>query len=122
MGNTVGIIALELGVAVIFWLLYVVIECAVLQFVNWGDFKTSLRAALLANLVSCWLVAASFLLLRRLGLPGMVVGFLAAIPLEALVFIRLKPEAKPLGWLAAIAANLVSFVILTLPVYWFAKG
>jgi hypothetical protein len=122
MGNTIGIIALELGVAVIFWLLYVVIESAVLQFVNWGDFRTSLRGALLANLVSSWAVALSFVMIRRFGLPGITGGLLVAIPLEGLVLSRLKPEAKTLGWFAAIAANLISFIILTIPVYWFSKG
>jgi hypothetical protein len=117
--NPVAIITLEAGTAILFWLVFVVIETAVLQFVNWGDFRFCLKASLLANLASGLVLTFSLIMIPRLGLAGLVVGVIISTLIEGLVFLRLQPGKKRLDWLAAILANLASFVILIFPIFWY---
>jgi hypothetical protein len=120
MDNPIAIFSLEIGAAVLFWLVVVVVETAVYQFMRYGDFRQCLRAALIANLVTALIVAAALMLIPRLGLSGLVVGGLVAILLEGLVLNRLKPGPSRQNWLTASLSNLVSFAILIFPVYFFA--
>ena len=118
MQNPAAIISLELGAAILFWMVFVVVETAVLQFVNWGDFRHCLRGSLIANLASALVLAMSLIWIPRFGLAGLTTGVLLSILIEGYVFFRLNPDAKSRNWLAAILANLVSFIILIFPVFW----
>lgn len=121
MPTNIAIISLELGAAILFWLLFVVLDAAIFQFLNWGDFRQCLRASLFANLASGFFVILSMVLIPQLGLPGLVAGCLVSILIQGRILIRLKPETKRLNWLAAILANVVCLVILVLPIYWFIR-
>jgi hypothetical protein len=122
MQNPVALYSLEIGAGILFWLVFVVIETAVLQFISWGDFRQCLRASFLANLASGLVIVIAFTLIPRYGLPGLIFGSLLSILIEGLIFNRLKKNSNRLNWIAAILANLVSFFILVLPVYLFSKG
>jgi hypothetical protein len=122
MPNATAIISLELGAAILFWLVFVVIETAVLQLINWGDFRHCLRASLIANLASALIIAISLIWIPRFGFAGLVIGGVLSIMIEGLVFSRLNPETNRRNWLAAILANLVSFLILIFPVFWIIRG
>jgi hypothetical protein len=120
--NTVAILSLEAGAAILLWLVFVVIETAVLQFVNWGEFRTCLKASFLANLFSGIIVILSLIMIPRLGLAGLIAGVLLSIIIEGFVLLRLKPGAKRQSWLAAALANIASFLILIFPIFWYARG
>ncbi len=122
MQDQVAVISLELGAALLYWLVFVVLETTVLQFVNWGEFRPCLRASLFANLISGFVIALSLVWIPRLGFTGLVLGTLTAILIEAAVLMRLKPGARRQNWVAAIATNLTSFMILIFPVFWIARG
>jgi hypothetical protein len=122
MPDPIIIYSLELGAAVLFWLVYVVVESAAFQFVNWGDFRQCLRASLLANLASVPVIAASLIWIPRFGLFGLICGGLIAIFIEGAVLRRLKRGANRINWIAAIVANLASFFLLTLPVYIYVRA
>ena len=62
MQNSLAIISLELGVAVLFWLVFVVLETAVFQFLQWDTFKGCIRASLIANLASGIIVAMEIII------------------------------------------------------------
>jgi hypothetical protein len=119
--NPAAIISLELGAAFLYWLVFVVVETAALQLVNWGDFRTCLKGSLLANLASALVVVLPIIWIPRFGLPGLVAGGILTIGIEGIVFTRLNPTAKRLDWVAAILANLSSFLILIFPVFWFSQ-
>jgi hypothetical protein len=119
--NPVAVISLEAGAAILFWLVFVVVETAVLQLVNWDEFRVCLKASLLANLASGVVVTLSLILIPRLGLAGLIAGVCLSTLIEGLVLFRLKPGAKRLDWLAAVLANLASFMILIFPIFWFAR-
>jgi hypothetical protein len=115
--NPVAIISLELGAALLYWLVFVVVETATLQLVNWGDFQHCLKASTLANLASALVVAFSLIWIPRFELPGLAAGLLLTIGIEGIVLTLLNSGVKRINWLAATVANLVSFLILILPVF-----
>ena len=117
MQNPVGILSLELGAALLYWLVFVVLETAALQLVNWGSFQSCLKASLLANLASGLIVALSLVWSPRFGVPGLIASLLLSVGIEGLVLTLLNPRVKRLNWLAAILANVGSFLILILPVF-----
>jgi hypothetical protein len=121
MQNPAAIISLEIGAALLYWLVFVVIETAVLQFFKWANFQHCLRASLLANLASGLFVAFSLIWIPRFGMAGLITGLMIAIGLEGFALTLLNPKAKRLGWIAAAIANLVSFLILVFPVFWFTR-
>jgi uncharacterized membrane protein YGL010W len=120
MDNPIAIFSLEIGAAVLFWLVIVVVETAVFQFMSYGDFRQCLRAALIANLATALIVAAALMLIQRFNLNGLAVAGLAAVLVEGLVLNRLKPGPTRQNWLTACVSNLASFAILIFPVYFYA--
>ncbi len=121
MANQLAVFSLEIGAAVLFWLVFVVIETAVFQLLNWGTFQACLRAAFLVNLASALLITAGLMSLQRLGWLGVTGSAVIAMLLEGLVLNRLKPGTQQLNWIVAILANLASFLILILPVFFFTR-
>ena len=121
MANQLAVFSLEIGAAVLFWLVFVVIETAVFQLLNWGTFQACLRAAFLVNLASALLITAGLMSLQRLGWLGVTVSAVIAMLLEGRVLNRLKPGTQQLNWIVAILANLASFLILILPVFFFTR-
>ncbi len=121
MQNPVAIYSLELGAALLYWLVFVVIETAILQFVNWGNFQHCLKASLFANLASGLVVALSLIWIPRFGIPGLIGGLIASIGIEGFVLTMRNRTKKRLNWLAAVLANLCSFLILVFPVFWISR-
>jgi len=119
--NPTAILSLELGAAFLYWLVFVVIETAALQLVNWGNFRACIKGSLIANLASALLIALSLIWMPRYGLLGLFVGLILAIGIEGFILNRLNPSVKSLNWLAAALANLASFFILILPLLYFSR-
>ena len=119
MQNTLAILSLEAGAAILFWLVFVVIETAILQICNWDEFRSCLKSSFLANLASGIFMIFSLIMIPRLGLAGLIAGALLSIFIEGLVLLRLKPGNKHKSWLAAILANFASFLILIVPIFWY---
>lgn len=121
MQNPVAIYSLELGAALLYWLVFVIIETAILQFVNWGNFQHCLKASLFANLASGLVVALSLIWIPRFGILGLIGGLIASIGIEGFVLTTQNRAKKRLNWLAAVLANLCSFLILVFPVFWISR-
>ncbi|MEW5870110.1 MAG: hypothetical protein AB1894_12600 [Chloroflexota bacterium] len=119
-GLLIGIYALGIGILCVLFLLIVVIESAVLQFMRWGSFRRSLRGSFLMNLAST-LVGFFFLaLLPQWKLLGILVAWALSVLIEGLVLLRLQRDAGRRNWTVALVANLVSYAILIVPAYLFA--
>lgn len=119
--NNLIIYSLELGAALLYWLVIVVVESAMLQFVGWGDLRQSLKGSMLANLASSLLIAASLFAIPRLGLLSLLLGFLIALPVEAWVLKKIQSNDRRASFSIAFIINLVSFGILILPIYFFTN-
>ena len=109
-----GLVALIIGTLII-----VFIEAAVLKLLKWGTFRRSLLAAFTMNLVTTLigLCGLSFLFLTTA--PVLIVEFLLSVLVEGGILVLFKRGAARENWLAALLANLASYLLVILPVYIF---
>jgi hypothetical protein len=107
------IVALGLGVgaAVLLAVVVVVVEAVVLRVMKWGAFWRSLLGSLLMN------IASGVVGLFFIGLGGLIgpigwviVTFLASIAIEGGVLALMKREQAGRGFLAALVANVVTYI------------
>ena len=112
-----GYLIFTIVALLVLFILMVLAESLIMQLMNWGALKPSLKAATVMNLISS---LASFIVLAmvpRIGTPGIFVAFLISVIIEALVLIRFK-SGKPIhNWSVSLAANLGSYLILIYPAF-----
>ena len=94
--------------------LIVAVEAAVLFFLKWGTFKRSLLAALVMNLVTTLIGGGMIFLLSNIYL-GLLVDFLLSVLIEGGVLMLFNRETVRKNWIAALAANAVSYLLILLP-------
>ncbi len=119
-GLVIATLSLSIGILAMLFLLIVVMESAVLQFMRWDTFRRSLRGAFLMNLASTLVGFFFIALLPEWGLLGVFIAWTLSVLIEGLVLVRLKREGGRHNWLVALVANLISYGILILPAYLFA--
>lgn len=101
---------------VLFLAAIVLLESFVLVLVKWGNFAKALLVAFIMNLVSTILgVFVDSTLSDWTLWWGILAAFFLSVVIEGIVLMLIKPGALRLNWLAALAANLASYVILILP-------
>lgn len=116
-GLVVGLLAFGIFFVILLFLLIFLVETVALQLLRWGDFKRSLKASVLMNLASA-LVGLLFLwLVPALGWLGIVIAWALSVLIEWLVLRRLQPGENRLNLIAALAANLASYILLIAPSY-----
>lgn len=113
--------SLGLGaVALIFGTLIIVfIEAAVLKLLKWGTFKRGLLAAFTMNLVTTLIGFCGIALLLVTSAPVLIVEFLLSVLIEGGILMLFKRGAARGNWLAALLANLASYLLIILPAYIF---
>ncbi len=112
-----GLILLTSLAFVILILMIALVEMVALQLIRWGDLRQSMKASLTMNLISS---AAGILLLfivRKPGLGDLLAAWVLFVLIEGSVLIRLRPGMTRYNWLAAVVANLASYLILILPAF-----
>jgi hypothetical protein len=98
-------------------LLTVLIETIALQLMRWGDFKGCLRAALVMNLASIVIWFIMLVMVPQLGLAGLLLAFLLSTVIEWGVLARMRRGVVAYNFLAALVANLASYLIILLPAF-----
>lgn len=91
------------------------VEAVVLTLLQWGDFRRSLGAALLMNIVSSALGVVLKLLFDVNFLSGVapfMVAYLLSVVVEYGVLTRFKRDAARQNLVAALAANAVSYALI----------
>ena len=104
----------------ILFLLIVVIESAALQLLSWDVFRKCLRASFWMNLASTAVGFFFLALIPKYGLPGLILALALSIAIESLVLTRRKPGETRRNWIAAVVANLASYMLLIFPTYYFS--
>ena len=121
-GLAIGLLSLTIGALVVLFLLIIVIESAALQLMAWDAFRRCLKASFWMNLAST-LVGFFFLaLIPRFGWIGLAAALALSIGIEGLALARMKPAEGRRNWLAALVANLASYILLIFPTYYFSLG
>ena len=93
------------------------LESIVLRLLKWGTFWRSLLASLLMNLpstlVGFWLIwLAAFLRLNRLGIWLIPATWALSVAIEGGVLVLMKRDGGRQNWMAALAANTASYLLL----------
>lgn len=94
--------------------LIVVAEAAVLFFLKWGTFKRSLLASLVMNLVTTLIGGGLIFLFSNVYL-ALLVSFALSVLIEGGVLLLFNRETVHKNWIAALAANAASYLLILLP-------
>jgi len=93
------------------------IESIVLRLLKWGTFWRSLLASLLMNLPStlvgyCLVGLTGFSRLNRLGIWLIPATWALSVAIEGGVLVLMKRDGGRQNWMAALAANTASYLLL----------
>jgi hypothetical protein len=116
-GLVVGLLVFGVAFVIILFLLIVLVETVALQLLGWGDFKSSVKAAVLMNLASTLLGLAFLWLVPVLGFLGIVIAWALSVLIEWLVLMRLNRSENRRNLIIAAVANLASYALLIVPSY-----
>jgi hypothetical protein len=116
-GQVVGLLVFGVAFVIILFLLIVLVETVALQLLGWGDFKSSVKAAVLMNLASTLLGLAFLWLVPVLGFLGIVIAWALSVLIEWLVLMRLNRSENRRNLIIAAVANLASYALLIVPSY-----
>jgi len=105
------------GFGIVAYLALSLLESIVLRLLKWGTFWRSLLASLLMNLPStlvgfCLIWLAGFLRLNRLGILLIPVAWALSVAIEGGVLVLMKRDGGRQNWMAALAANTASYLLL----------
>ncbi|MGB3714512.1 MAG: hypothetical protein WA996_08800 [Candidatus Promineifilaceae bacterium] len=105
------------GFGIVAYLALSLLESIVLRLLKWGTFWRSLLASLLMNLpstlVGIWLVwLAGFSRLNRLGIWLIPAAWALSVAIEGGVLVLMKRDGGRQNWMAALAANTASYLLL----------
>ncbi|MBE0408837.1 MAG: hypothetical protein IBX69_03805 [Anaerolineales bacterium] len=106
-----------------FLVVLLLLETLVLVLVKWAGFGRALLASLLMNLISTILGVILDLTLWDWQLWWVIlIAFAASVIVEGGVLMLMKQTTFRLNIIAAVAANLASYLILILPAYLFVMA
>lgn len=118
-----GAVALLLGGSLLalclLTLLIALIEATAMILLRWGDFRQAMTASVLMNAVSTALGGALLVLFPRPPLWGLGVAWALSVLVEGGVLSLLRRGMGQQNWLAALAANIASYLIIILPAYYY---
>jgi hypothetical protein len=114
-------LAFGLAFFIILFLLIALVETVALQLLRWGDFKRCLKASVMMNLASTVLGLLFLWLVPALGWLGISIAWALSVLIEWLVLMRLQPGERRLNLMAAVVANLASYLLLIVPSYLMSK-
>lgn len=106
-------------------LIIILIEAAVLKLLKWGTFSRSLLAEFVANIVTT-LIGLIWLAINYLGLAsqiaisspqGLVLAFILSVVIESGILMLFKRGATRENWVASLATNAASYLLVILPAY-----
>lgn len=105
------------GFGIVAYLALSLLESIVLRLLKWGTFWRSLLASLLMNLpsslVGFWLIwRAVFSSLNRLGIWLILAAWALSVAIEGGVLVLMKRDGGRQNWMAALAANTASYLLL----------
>ena len=105
------------GFGIVAYLALSLLESIVLRLLKWGAFWRSLLASLLMNLPSTllgfWLIwVVEFSRLNRLQFLLIPVAWALSVAIEGGVLVLMKRDGGRQNWMAALAANTASYLLL----------
>jgi hypothetical protein len=103
-------------------LLVAVIEGVILTLLSWHPFRLSMMVSFIMNIISGIVNGILLVLLQRTPFIWLPVSFLLALIIEVFVMTYFKRDAFRRNLLLAFLANLVSYILIILPAYYFGAN
>ena len=100
-------------------LIVILLESLVLWRLGWGLFKRALLAAFVMNIATSVLGVAVVPFTLQLRFWGLLIDFALSVLVEGGVLMFFKRGAARENWIAALAANSLSYLLVMLPLYLF---
>ena len=100
-------------------LIVIILESLVLWRLHWGTFKRSLLAAFVMNLATSILGAGVVVVTLPLGIWGFLIDIGLSVLVEGGILMLFRRGAARENWVAALAANTFSYLLVMLPLYLF---
>ena len=102
-------------------LVITLIEAMVLFWLKWNRFWRSFLSALLMNIASTILGLFVAIPMLTFGFVGVLAAFVVSVFVEGVVLILMKRGGPKQNWIAALLANLASYVLVITPLYFWAQ-
>jgi hypothetical protein len=100
-------------------LIIALLEGVILTVVNWNPFRASMMVSVIMNLASGIINGVLLILLQQSPLVWLPVSFVISILIEWFFLSYFKRNAALRNLLLAFVLNLLSYIILILPAYYF---
>ncbi|NJD59898.1 MAG: hypothetical protein C3F13_11865 [Anaerolineales bacterium] len=100
-------------------LIIALVEGVSLTLLKWYPFRTSLLVSIIMNIISGIINGVLLILLQKAPVIWLPCSFLISILLETFIMTFFKRDALRKNSLYALIANLISYVLLILPAYYF---
>ena len=97
----------------------ILLESLVLWRLHWGTFKRSLLVALIMNVATFILGIGVVPFTLPLGIWGFLIDYAISVLVEGGILMLFKRGAARENWIAALAANTLSYLLVMLPLYLF---
>jgi hypothetical protein len=98
----------------------IAIETVVLWQLKWAPFKRSLLGAFVMNLATTIVGAGQVVLFSSLlGYMALLTDFALSVLIEGLVLMLFDRRSTRKNWVAALIANIASYLLIILPLYLF---
>ena len=99
--------------------LIILIEMVVLQLLQWGNTRQSLRASLAMNIPSSLVGLVLLVLFPQPDFINLLYAWPILVIIEGIILSRLRLQSAQFNWFAVVLANLASYLILILPAFLF---
>lgn len=103
----------------VIYLLVALVQGVVLTLLNWNPFRPSMFVSVIMNLVSGAFNGILLILLQRSPIIWLPVSFIISLLVEWIILMYFKRDTLRQNILFAFIINLVSYLILILPAYYF---
>lgn len=115
-------IILYIALLIMWTLLIVLLEGVVLTLLRWASFKQSLVSSLAANLVSTFIGIILLAFVKQPQFIYVLIGWMISSLLDSMILVAYKRSSIRQTITVAIIANLASYAVLILPVFYFGQA
>lgn len=120
--STVLLLVLGFLALLVVDVLIALIEGVTLTLLKWNLFRPSLTISLIMNLISGVINGILLVLFQRSPLVWLPVSFLISLLIEVFIMTYFKRDRFWQNALFVLLANLVSYILLVLPAYYFGSN
>jgi hypothetical protein len=118
-GSVVLLVILASLALMVVNLLLALVEGVILTMVKWNPFRASMMVSVIMNLASGIINGVLLILLQKTPLVWLPVSFVISVLIEGFFLAYFKRNATLRNFLLAFVLNLISYIILILPAYYF---